>query len=67
MRKDEARYILDKCGIARDSDFHALPGVQVTALMNWADLARYREPKNANGSRARYFHAMLQRKARSNA
>jgi hypothetical protein len=39
------------------------PVVLKDALHNLARV-RYRKPKNANGSRARYFHDRLQRTAR---
>lgn len=43
--------------------FHALPGRTVRHLLEYADLVKYRKPKNANGSRARYFYEYLQRRA----
>lgn len=46
------------------ADFHQLTSSQVDQLLEEADRVRYRKPKNANGSRARYFHALLQRRAR---
>ena len=60
----EARLMLQQCDINLGADFHALTGDKVTALLSRADFYRYRAPKNANGSRARYFHDFLQRKAR---
>lgn len=59
-----AQAILDACKIARGQDFHTLSAAQVDRLLAEADLARYHKPKNANGSRARYFYALLQRRAR---
>lgn len=56
--------VLSKLGIASGTDFHALRSSQVTDLLLAADLLKYRKPKNANGSRARYFHAYLQRVCR---
>jgi len=44
-------------------DFHALPSAVVDALIAEADAYGYRKPRNANGSRARYFHAYLSRTA----
>ena len=58
-----ARGVLDACGIPVPADFHALPRSKVESLLMWADHYRYRAPKNANGSRARYFHALMQRRA----
>ena len=36
---------------------------QVEGLLHWAKAYGYREPKNANGSKARCFFTMLQRYA----
>ncbi len=55
----EARAILAKL----DGDFHALSSAQVERLLQEADLVGYRKPKNASGSRGRYFFAYLQRLA----
>lgn len=51
-------------GAQAGGDFHALRSSQVDALLTAADRYKYRKPKNANGSRARYFHAYLQRVCR---
>lgn len=59
-----ARLVLKSCNIGIGQDFHTLSSAQVDALLVAADRARYRKPKNANGSRGRYFHDMLQRRAR---
>lgn len=58
-----ARAILASCGVPMGADFHRLANWQVSALIEAADRARYRQPRNANGSRTRYFHAFLQRVA----
>lgn len=50
--------------IPLDEDFHALPSAVVGRILDAADACGYRRPKNANGSRARYFHAALQRAKR---
>lgn len=42
-------------------DFHTLNTAQVEVLLAEANYCHYRRPSNANGSRARYFHAKLQR------
>jgi len=44
-------------------DFHALDSAQVDNVIAAADSVSYRKPANANGSRARYFHARLVRAA----
>lgn len=57
----QARQVLENCGATVASDFHALPSAVVEALLERAALYNYRRPRNANGSRARYFHAYLVR------
>lgn len=57
----EARTILDRCGIIYDVDYDTLRSSVVNDLLEWADKIGYRKPKNANGSRGRYFHAYLTR------
>ncbi len=44
-------------------DFHALDSAAVERIIAEADAYGYRAPRNANGSRARYFHAYLTRTA----
>lgn len=56
--------ILALCLVPLGADFHTLSSARVDALLTYADIWHYRKPKNANGSRGRYFHAMLQRLAR---
>ena len=58
-----AEAILTNCN-ALDEDFHALRSSSVESLLAWADHYRYRAPRNASGSRARYYHAYLTRVAR---
>jgi hypothetical protein len=60
-----ARAILHLCNCPVGGDFHKLSTDQVNALLFEADRVKYRKPKDANGSRARSFHAMLQRRAGS--
>lgn len=55
---------LAACGVSIGEDFHVLASDKVELLLIEAGVWRYRKPRNANGSRARYFHAMLQRLAR---
>lgn len=47
----------------RTANFHTLSSAQVERLQDAAKQYRYSKPKNANGSTARYFFAMLQRHA----
>ena len=64
MTREEASEILWDCGFKRmhQPDFHELPSWQVDALLKHAGKRNYRAPKEANGSRARYFFAYLQRR-----
>jgi hypothetical protein len=61
MDPQTARTILRNCHA--EGDFHALGTEAVDRLLAHADAMKYRKPANANGSRARYFHAYLQRVA----
>lgn len=58
-----ARECLYACGVNRTQDFHTLPSSTVERLVEQARFFKYRKPKNANGSTARYFHAYLVRTA----
>jgi hypothetical protein len=60
-----ARGVLTACGIPRGADYHTLSNSTVESLLMWADHYGYRKPKNANGSRARYFHDLMQRRAKA--
>lgn len=63
MDRSQARAMLSLIGCAHRPDFHTLPAATVEAVIEQADLVKYRKPKNANGSRARYFYAFLTRVA----
>jgi len=63
MDRVTAYDILRQCGIALNDDFHRLSSDQVERLLGFADAHKYRKPANANGSRGRYFHAYVNRKA----
>lgn len=63
LSKPQAQDILRRCHVSRGVDFHALPSKTVERLLAEADTLGYRKPKNANGSRARYFHAYVNRVA----
>lgn len=60
MTKEEARNILRHKGISFKDSFFRLPASKVSVLLEVADTMGYRKPKNANGSRGRYFFAYLQ-------
>ena len=62
MTKETARAMVRSRGISLSANFHTLSSSKVSALLEVADLMKYRKPKNANGSRGRYFFAYLQSK-----
>jgi len=59
----KSKQVLDDLGIPTESDFHALSSDKVEMLLKEAIKQKYHKPKNANGSRARYFFYRLQRAA----
>jgi hypothetical protein len=59
-----ALYTLHALNISPKQDFFTLNRSQVEGLLVEADRRRYQKPARANGSRARYFYAKLQREAR---
>jgi hypothetical protein len=61
----EASKILNRLKISVPEDFHALSRGQVDGLLEEADNIGYKRPASASGSKARYFHAYLQRLASS--
>lgn len=61
MTYDRAKRLIAAYRIPVGRDFHALPSSDVDSVIRAANEYRYRAPRNANGSRARYFHAYLQR------
>lgn len=63
FQKMRAREALIRCAIPLGADCDTLTRSQVDALLDEADYVHYRKPRHANGSRARYFHALLQRRA----
>ncbi len=52
---------LNDLGIDPKADYFTLRIAQIDDLLAEANRVGYRKPKNANGSRARYFHARLKR------
>lgn len=63
MTREDAHNTLRACQVPIGADFHTLGSETVLALLERANAWRYRKPKAANGSRARYFHQHLQRLA----
>lgn len=59
-----ARMVLEAANASVGQDFHTLTSSQVDVILEEANRTRYQKPKGANGSRARYFYALLQRRAK---
>ncbi len=53
-------------GIDFTKDFYTLPNSDVVKLVEAADSVGYRKPKNANGSRGRYYFYAVKRKFKLN-
>lgn len=64
LTQSDARAIAAQYRIPLESDFYALTSEHVESIIAAADARGYRKPSQANGSRARYFHAYLCRAAR---
>lgn len=62
LTREQAKRVLIAGGVDVEKDFFQLSVWDVDKLIVWAKLTRYRRPKNANGSLARYFFANLQKK-----
>jgi hypothetical protein len=63
LTPSQARSIAGARSIPLDVDFHSLDSETVAHILEAADAYKYKVPRNANGSRARYFHAYLRRTA----
>jgi len=57
----DARALSNVYCIPPSRDFHSLNSHHVQNILDAANARNYRKPKNANGSRARYFYEYLQR------
>lgn len=53
--------VFNYAGIDINQDFHELYSFQVEIVLACAKQDKYKQPKNANGSKARYYFAALQR------
>ena len=60
----DARSLATRYLIDLERDFFTLSYSEVQHVLSAADTRRYRKPRQANGSRGRYFFAYLQRAAR---
>jgi hypothetical protein len=58
-----ARALFEMWNISPSQDFHTLSSEQIDTILKEADRVGYQKPKHANGSRARYFYQMWQRRA----
>ena len=65
LSRYEARDLLERFGVDCYSppDFQTLSSATVERVLEYAKAAKYHQPKNANGSRARYFYEYVQRRA----
>ena len=61
MDTKQAHDLASSHGFPLGLDFHALRMDQVQGILDAAKLTKYRKPRNANGSIARYFYARLNR------
>jgi hypothetical protein len=61
--RQNARAVLAMTHASVGQDFHTLSSEQVDVILAEADRVKYQKPKNANGSRGRYFYQKLQRDA----
>lgn len=61
MSAIDARAIVNVYCIPVNRDFHSLNSQHVQNIIDAANARKYRAPRNANGSTARYFYAYLMR------
>ena len=61
LSKIDAWALCTSFGIDPRQDFHVMSSGMKEAVIKAADARGYRKPKNANGSRGRYFAAYLRR------
>lgn len=64
MNKSNATGLASQFHIPLGRDWFTLNNSEVCNVIEAADHVKYRKPKNANGSRGRYFYARLNRAAR---
>lgn len=63
MTRTESLDLATRYGIPLGEDFHTLRSEVVDRVIAAADEWKYRKPATANGSRGRYFYALLNRAA----
>ena len=57
----EALSLAKRAGINLNADYHTLNSTQVGVIVDLAKQSGYQKPKNASGSRGRYFFYNLAR------
>lgn len=62
MNKYNTESLAAQFNIELGKNFYTLSASEVCKVLDAADFVRYRKPRNANGSRGRYFYALLNRK-----
>lgn len=63
MTRETAEGILTRCYLVAKPNFFTLSSSDKEGILREADAVKYRKPKTANGSRARYFYAYVLRAA----
>jgi len=63
MTRETAQDILARCHLSATPNFFTLSSSDREGILMEADAVKYRKPKSANGSRARYFYAYVLRAA----
>lgn len=61
----QASDLLASCGSNPQENFYSLTQSQTSQVLACARSVGYKQPKNSNGSKARYFFEYLQRRANS--
>lgn len=64
MNKNTATNLAHRFSVPLEKDVCTLTFAEVDRVLAAADEHKYRKPKNANGSRGRYFFCAMQRAAR---
>jgi len=59
LTPDQARAICNVFCIPFNRDFHTLNSQHVQNILDAATANKYRKPRNANGSTARYYYSYL--------
>ena len=65
MSRQNYAHLATSYHIPLGENFYALRSDVVGRVLELADIVKYRKPKNANGSRGRYFYERLNRDQRA--